>query len=112
MILAMQYSARNACGVYPLASITLKTRRASGTYEVWFGGGDPDRTGDPRLMSPLLCQLSYTATRLEDQQKNEGNNTREEPNLSTRQLLLLGGSRRFHGLFDSFLMLDRKDIGI
>ena len=27
-----------------------------------FGGGDPDRTGDPRLMSPLLCQLSYTAT--------------------------------------------------
>ena len=26
------------------------------------GGGDPDRTGDPRLMSPLLCQLSYTAT--------------------------------------------------
>ena len=26
-----------------------------------FGGGDPDRTGDPRLMSPLLCQLSYTA---------------------------------------------------
>ena len=29
---------------------------------VMFGGGDPDRTGDPRLMSPLLCQLSYTAT--------------------------------------------------
>lgn len=27
-----------------------------------FGGGDPDRTGDPRLMSPLLYQLSYTAT--------------------------------------------------
>ena len=27
-----------------------------------YGGGDPDRTGDPRLMSPLLCQLSYTAT--------------------------------------------------
>ena len=26
------------------------------------GGGDPDRTGDPRLMSPLLYQLSYTAT--------------------------------------------------
>lgn len=51
---------------------------------VVYGGGDPDRTGDPRLMSPLLCQLSYTATRLEDQQKNEGNNTREEPNLSTR----------------------------
>ena len=30
--------------------------------QAWFGGGDPDRTGDPRLMSPLLCQLSYTAT--------------------------------------------------
>jgi hypothetical protein len=29
---------------------------------VHYGGGDPDRTGDPRLMSPLLCQLSYTAT--------------------------------------------------
>lgn len=27
-----------------------------------YGGGDPDRTGDPRLMSPLLCQLSYTAS--------------------------------------------------
>ena len=26
------------------------------------GGGGPDRTADPRLMSPLLCQLSYTAT--------------------------------------------------
>ena len=25
------------------------------------GGGGPDRTADPRLMSPLLCQLSYTA---------------------------------------------------
>ncbi len=35
----------------------------SGRYEqAWIGGGDPDRTGDPRLMSPLLCQLSYTAT--------------------------------------------------
>ncbi len=30
--------------------------------EIKFGGGDPDRTGDPRLMSPLLCQLSYTAS--------------------------------------------------
>ena len=27
------------------------------------GGGAPDRTGDPRLMSPLLYQLSYTAKR-------------------------------------------------
>ena len=35
----------------------------SGRHErAWLGGGDPDRTGDPRLMSPLLCQLSYTAT--------------------------------------------------
>lgn len=33
-----------------------------GCYITGFGGGDPDRTGDPRLMSPLLCQLSYTAT--------------------------------------------------
>lgn len=32
------------------------------------GGGDPDRTGDPRLMSPLLCQLSYTATGAERRQ--------------------------------------------
>ena len=38
----------------------LDSRAAEG----WFGGGDPDRTGDPRLMSPLLCQLSYTATLL------------------------------------------------
>ncbi len=29
--------------------------------QAWYGGGDPDRTGDPRLMSPLLYQLSYTA---------------------------------------------------
>ncbi len=26
------------------------------------GGGGRDRTADPRLMSPLLYQLSYTAT--------------------------------------------------
>jgi hypothetical protein len=54
------------------------------------GGGDPDRTGDPRLMSPLLCQLSYTATRLEDQQKNDRNNTRAEPNLSSRPTVTSG----------------------
>ncbi len=30
--------------------------------QIKIGGGGPDRTADPRLMSPLLCQLSYTAT--------------------------------------------------
>ena len=31
--------------------------------EIWDGGGGGYRTPDPRLMSPLLYQLSYTATR-------------------------------------------------
>ena len=35
----------------------------SGVSEGWYGGGGGYRTPDPRLMSPLLYQLSYTATR-------------------------------------------------
>ena len=31
---------------------------------LWLGSGDRDRTCDTRLMSPLLCQLSYAAVRL------------------------------------------------
>lgn len=44
------------------------------------GGGDPDRTGDPRLMSPLLCQLSYTAT---GAPKRSADDTRGWPDLSS-----------------------------
>ena len=40
----------------------MNSRLTSYGTATMFGGGDPDRTGDPRLMSPLLCQLSYTAT--------------------------------------------------
>ena len=37
--------------------------RASNGGDRWKdGGGGRDRTADPRLMSPLLYQLSYTAT--------------------------------------------------
>lgn len=53
---------KNAGGVYPPTIVTISRRRVGGSTEGWYGGGDPDRTGDPRLMSPLLCQLSYTAT--------------------------------------------------
>ena len=49
-----------------------------------FGGGDPDRTGDPRLMSPLLCQLSYTATS-KALTCEEHNFTRGRISLSTKE---------------------------
>src|SRR2546426_12226221 len=35
-----------------------------GSSEAWYGGGGRDRTADPRLMSPLLYLLSYTATHM------------------------------------------------
>lgn len=53
---------RNTKGVYPTAINYDKAMKSGRPERAWFGGGDPDRTGDPRLMSPLLCQLSYTAT--------------------------------------------------
>ena len=46
------------------------------------GGGDPDRTGGPRLMSPLLYQLSYTAT-WRGRDKTGKHDTRRILNVST-----------------------------
>ncbi len=45
---------------HPLLDVPFTVARSH--EQAWFGGGGPDRTADPRLMSPLLCQLSYTAT--------------------------------------------------
>jgi len=39
--------------VYPAASVAIGLRLAAGSHEVRYGGGDPDRTGDPRLMRSI-----------------------------------------------------------
>ena len=36
-------------------------RTCDGSYHIWIGGQERDRTADTRIFSPLLYQLSYLA---------------------------------------------------
>jgi hypothetical protein len=54
-------------GATPCRKTTYKTKGRGGKAVpvIDFGGGGGTRTRDPRLMSPLLYQLSYPATERE-----------------------------------------------